>query len=200
MNDWTATAHADDFPDELLLHDLTVLDEIANPLRSALLFRLRRPQSAAELATAMDVPVTRLYHHLNRLTELGLIHVVATRRSGAKTERRYRTVASGFRLDPSIVESVDSGDFARTLGSLFDLAKHEMLGEFASGALSPSTMRGMSTFGLNELILTPDQRHEFVQKLGALIEEYITLDAVPDDAASDVHRFRVFVAGFPVTS
>lgn len=199
---WAALPDAPELIEEMLLTDLGLIAEVTHPIRSALLFRLRRPRSAAELAAEMSVPVTRLYHHLNRLEQLGLISVVATRRSGAKIERRYRNVAAGFRLDPEVVRTAPEGELAKALGALFDVAKHELLREIETGALAPHAFRGLSTIGLNELLLTDAQREEFVSRLRALIDDYAAFDACAGEEEVDpaAHRFRIFVAGFPVTT
>src|SRR5262245_7919182 len=120
---WTPIADVAPLRDEMLLTDLAQIAEATHPVRSDLVFRLYQPRSAAELAEEMGVPVTRLYHHLNRLEQLGFITVVATRRSGAKTERRYRTTALDFRLDPDAVRGSTPREFGKTLAALFDVAR-----------------------------------------------------------------------------
>jgi DNA-binding transcriptional ArsR family regulator len=199
MADWIDLPAAPACADELVLTDLELVTEIAHPVRSAILFRLRRPHSAAELATAMGVPVTRLYHHLNHLETAGLITVVATRRSGAKTERRYRNVASRFRLDPAAVEQASNSDVMGMLGAMFDVTKSELRREFEVGALPPETLRGLSTSGINQLRLTRARRDEFVDRLWTLLEEYVDDADENAETADDEYRFRIFVAGFPVT-
>jgi predicted ArsR family transcriptional regulator len=200
VDDWTPVPDVAPVMDELLLTDLDQIAEATHPVRSALMFRLDRPRSAAELAEEMGVPVTRLYHHLNRLERLGFIAVVATRRSGAKTERRYRTVASGFRLDPEAVRRSDPHRFAKWLAALFDVARNELVHEIEIGSIDPIELRGLSTIGITELALTDAQRAEFVQRMKELLDSYETANAdATDRADDDVHRFRVFVAGYPIT-
>ena len=158
------------------------------------MFRLYEPQSAAELAEQMGVPVTRLYHHLNRLEQLGFISVVATRRSGAKTERRYRTTARTFRLDPDAVRGSDPQTVGRSVAALFDVARNEFVHEVETGALDPRELRGMSTVGLTEFTLTDEQRVEFVDRVKQLLDSYDVGEPVTDGRT----RFRVLVAGFPI--
>ena len=191
---WTPLADAAPVADELLLTDLDQLTEATHPIRSDLVFRLHEPQSAAELAEQMGVPVTRLYHHLNRLEQLGFISVVATRRSGAKTERRYRTTARAFRLDPEAVRGTDPQTVGRSVAALFDVARNEFAHEVETGALDPREMRGMSTVGLTEFALTDEQRVEFVERVKQLLDSYDVGEPVTDGRT----RFRVLVAGFPL--
>lgn len=194
-DNWTPLPDVAPVMDELLLTDLGQIAEATHPVRSDIVFRLYQPRSAAELAEQMGVPVTRLYHHLHRLEQLGFITVVATRRSGAKTERRYRTTALSFRLDPDAVRQSNPRDFAKTFAALFDVARNELVHEVETGALDPVEMRGMSTIGITELALTEAQRADFVQRVKELLDRYET--AEPPSA--DRTRFRVLVAGFPLT-
>ena len=191
---WTPLADAAPVVDEMLLTDLDQLAEATHPIRSDLVFRLYEPQSAAELAEQMGVPVTRLYHHLNRLEQLGFIAVVATRRSGAKTERRYRTTARTFRLDPDAVRGSDPQTVGRSVAALFDVARNEFVHEVETGALDPRELRGMSTVGLTEFTLTDEQRAEFVDRVKQLLDSYDVGEPVTDGRT----RFRVLVAGFPI--
>ena len=191
---WTPVADAAPLLDEILLTDLDQLTEATHPIRSDLVYRLYQPQSAAELAEQMGVPVTRLYHHLNRLEQLGFVSVVATRRSGAKTERRYRTTARTFRLDPDAVRGSDPQTVGRSVAALFDVARNELVHEVETGALDPRELHGMSTVGLTEFALTDEQRIEFVERVRQLLDSYDVGEPVLDGRA----RFRVLVAGFPI--
>ena len=194
-DDWTPLADAPPLQDELLLTDLDQLTEATHPIRSDLVFRLYRPHSAAELAEELGVPVTRLYHHLNRLEQLGFITVVATRRSGAKTERRYRTTARTFRLDPNAVRDADRQTVGKSLAALFDVTRNELMHEIETGALDPHDLRGMATVGLSEFTLTDEQRADFVERVKQLLDSYDVAEPMLEGRA----RFRVLVAGFPLT-
>ena len=68
---------------------------LADPLRIRLFEHLTvRPQSAKELAEAVGLPPDRLYHHLARLEEAGLITIAEYRPlPGGKVERVYAPAA-----------------------------------------------------------------------------------------------------------
>ncbi len=200
MHEWTPVDGGDDdaAPDALLLDDLDVIAEITHPTRSTLLHRLKTPRSATELAAEMQVPVTRLYHHLNRLERLGLIKVVATRRSGAKTERRYRVTSPSVRVEPEAARGRPPNEVAATLGALFDVAKTELRHELESGAIDPTQIEGTATIGFLGLSLTGQQRAALLDRLRVLVEELTQLD---DDNAlnPEASEFRVLLAGFPIS-
>jgi len=196
VTDWTPVADAPEPIDELVLHDLALVDELTHPVRSQLLHRLRHPHSAAELADALAVPVTRLYHHLNRLEEIGLIAVVATRRSGAKTERRYQATARSVRVDRDAIAGKPPVAVGQALGVLFDVAKAELRHEVETGAIDPETLQHSGGLALVELSLSPERRNQFVERMQSLVKELLTEQSDDDPNAI---RYRVLVAGFPLS-
>jgi DNA-binding transcriptional ArsR family regulator len=64
---------------------------LADPLRIRLFeYLVVRPRSARELAEAVGMPADRLYHHLARLEEAGLVTIAEYRPlPGGKVERVY---------------------------------------------------------------------------------------------------------------
>jgi DNA-binding transcriptional ArsR family regulator len=193
MSEWVPTG-AGEPADELAVDDLGLIDEVTHPMRGKLFRRLKTPRSAAELAHLLDVPVTRLYHHLNQLEARGLIRVVATRRAGAVTERRYQVVAKSLRLDESVLPDLAPGDLARAAGALFDGAKLGLQRAIETGQLTGPGGGEQSLLSFNEISLSVEHRAELVARLKALIDEF---DALGDDAA-DGERFTLFTAAFAV--
>ncbi|HSH10731.1 MAG TPA: helix-turn-helix domain-containing protein [Ilumatobacter sp.] len=185
--------------DELLLDDLDLISELTHPLRSRIVHQLRHPHSVAELAAALEVPVTRLYHHIRRLEEIGMISVVATRQAGARTEHRFRNVAVDYRIDDRVMTSSDPDTFARTVGSLFDIARTQFQREVEVGALSPESVHGRATVVFNEYTFDQQRRGEFLERLHALMEEYAPTGETTDEATATDDRWRLFIAGFPLT-
>lgn len=197
MTDWTEIPGSGELAEQLVLHDLDLVAELTHPTRSSLMHRLRSPRSAAELAADMQVPVTRLYHHLNRLEELGLIKVVATRRSGATTERRYRVATDGFRIDPDAARGRPPAEVATALGALFDVTKAELRHEIETGALDPEHLEGRSMIAFLTLSLSDERRIEFVDRLDALVREFSEIDDTDETPST---RFRLLLAGFGLTT
>ena len=177
-SEWTFVDQASP-AERLELDDLELLSEVTNPIRGRILRRLRLPHSVAELAEQLDVPVTRLYHHVNRLEAGGLVRVVATRRVGAATERRYQVVARSFQIAPRLFDELEPRDLAVAMGGLFDLAKLGLQRLLETGELRASDLdeRGMLT--LAEFRLRPERRVELVQRLKDLVAEF----AADDDGA-----------------
>ncbi len=191
--DWVPVPDAPEMLDEVLLDNLDVIGEVTHPLRSRILHRLRQPKSVSELATELDMPVTRLYHHIKRLEENGLIGVVATRRTAIVTERRYRNLARDFIVDRSALAATDPDTFAQAIGSVFDVTRTEFQREVRNGTLIPNDPAGRAAINFSELTLSDEHLADFIAALRQLFETYSRLDT-PDGT-----RFRLLIAGFPLT-
>lgn len=192
---WESCVDPDEVPDLLELDDLDLVAELTHPIRGKILRRLKEPRSVAALAEAMNVPVTRLYHHVNRLVESGLIRVVATRQVAAVTERCYQVVAKNFKLQRELFDTLDDRELAVALGSLFDVAKVGFERVVESGGF-----RGIddpaqhSMLSLGEITLSDERRVELLHRLGETVREF-TSDLPDDD--SDGTRMTLFVTAFP---
>ncbi len=196
MTDWQPTG-AGEPADELEFDDLDLLADLTHPVRGAIFRWLRTPHSAAELAARLDVPVTRLYHHLNRLEQAGLIRVVATRRVGAVTERRYQVVARFFRLADDRFEEYDPRELAAAIGAMFDVAKLRLQREIELGSFRNGPAENEALLAFQELSLEPAQAERFVARLRELAHEFAHGDegARPDEPP----RLAVFIAAHPMT-
>jgi DNA-binding transcriptional ArsR family regulator len=161
---WTDLTDGAPQPDVAELESTDPLEELVHRVRGPLLRRLRSPHSAAELAAELDVPVTRLYHHLKVLEAAGLIDVVATRRVGAALERRYRTVARSFRVGPEAVR--DTQDLARSLASVMDSTRADLVAAVEAGAAED-----VAVWSLRLRLAEPD-RIELVERLDSLLGEF----------------------------
>lgn len=188
----------DGLDDELVLDDLDLLGELVHPTRSRIIRAMRQPRSVADVATQLEMPVTRLYHHVNRLEELGLIRVVATRRVAAVTERRYQVVAKSFRVDDALVRSTDRHELAVALGSVFDMAKLQFQREIETGeGILDDPDERKSIVSLGDRRLTEAKRDELIRRLKALVDEFAS-DTSDDDP--DAIAMTVLIAAFPTTS
>jgi predicted ArsR family transcriptional regulator len=176
------------------------LEELMHRVRGPLLRHLRTPHSAAELAVELDVPVTRLYHHLKVLESAGFIEVVATRRVGAALERRYRAIARGYRVGPDAVR--DAGDLARSLAAVLDSTRADLVAAVESGAIDAKVGPDVGADATDVAIwslrlrLGQQDRIELVERMEAVLAEFRERSS---DAA-EVGEFAVFAVTFPTDS
>ncbi len=173
--------------------DLGFLADVTHPIRGVLVRRFREPRSVAEVASLLDVPVTRLYHHVNLLLERGLIRTVATRRVGSATEKRYQIVARAFDIAPGFFESTDTVQVAAAIGSLFDFAKLDLQRQVEEGRIHPDD-DDQVILSLGELTLSPGKHHDLVETLKAVVADTAS-DA--DETEPDAQRVSLFIAAFP---
>ena len=180
--------------EQMDLDDLDLLAEATHPIRGAILRRLKSPRSVADLADLLDAPITRLYHHVNRLTDLGLIRVVAVRRVGAATERRYQVAAKSFHVDEELLTSTDPRELSIALSSLFDVAKLGFQRYIEAGGMGAAPLdEERSTLSLGEVHLSDARRRELMAELTELVRRYPS-DVDEDDP--DGSHVTLFVAAY----
>lgn len=157
------------------IDDAETFEILADPTRVELLERLFEPASVSELAEAMEVPRTRLYHHMRLLEEAGLIRVVQVRQRGAIPEKIYQLTAKLYRpskkflgehprrhaaaamVDPLL--STTRADIIRSVTEgRFDFNEH---GDYKKGML-----------GRHLVVLSAQRRHEFLAELEAVLDRY----------------------------
>jgi len=196
---WVPVPGVGEPPDTLEFDTLDFLDELANPTRARIVRRLKEPNTIAGVAEALDVPVTRLYHHVKRLEAAEVIRVVATRQVGSVTERRYQVVARSFMVGAKFLESHNRSEVATALGSIFDMAKLGLQTEVETGALD-FTREDTGVLSFGHVTLTPERSLELMNRLTALIEEFGD-DPDPAESHADAEPTRValFIAAHPTT-
>jgi molybdenum-dependent DNA-binding transcriptional regulator ModE len=196
---WTAIEGAQDPTDVLEIHEVGHLHELSHPVRSRIMRAMKHPRTVAEAAELLDVPVTRLYHHVNRLESLGFIRVVATRRVGAATERRYQVTAAAFEVGPDLFASSDPHELALALGSVFETSKMTFQREVEHGSLSSGPVADKAIVTRASLTLTEDRRLELIRRLEEILEEFAADDDRDAADADATPRTEMFVAVFPDT-
>jgi predicted ArsR family transcriptional regulator len=177
---------------EMTITDVALLDEFAHSMRMRLLMLLREPATVAELADRLGVPTTRLYHHIAHLESIGLVHVVAHRKVRSVIEKRFQATALAYRLDPSLASALDAATMHRVVGSMFDIAKAELVRAVDRGLALGSGSSGTTALRLEQLRLSADRQRELVERLVAVLEEF-----EPDDEPDDDNAFIILLAAFP---
>jgi DNA-binding transcriptional ArsR family regulator len=210
MMDGDRTLDADDLAPEaapeavLQIGDVETLRALSDPTRMRILEtmvqRLDPAWSVKELAVAMGVPQTRLYHHMELLAEHGLVRPVERRVVSGIIETRYRVAALSFQLDRSLFSAGSEEQrqaVHETLVTVFDTARHEIetaihLGLIDSADTAPVERRVLLARGLARL--SPTRAAEFRQRLQALEEEF-TNDS---DADTDGAAYGIVLAVYPM--
>lgn len=195
---WIPEPGIEEMPEKIALAELDLLGELTHPTRSQVLRSLKQPRTVAELAEVLDMPVTRLYHHVNRLESLGFIRVVATRRVAAVTERRYQVAAKSWQIDTELFETSDRRELALVLGSLFDVSKMAFQREVESGGFAG--VDDLSEHGFlsrGHVYLSDGRRRELLEQLTEMMKEF-TSDVNEEDPGAN--RMELFIAAFTETA
>jgi hypothetical protein len=144
--------------DELVIEDPGVVSTLFDPLRYRLFRLLETPRTVAELAADVELPSNRLYYHVRRLVESGLVRQVDARVSGRHTERVYGRTAPRFRF---------SGDIELYAGGLLRSIAEEL-----DAALERSSEDAPGTLSYHRPALLPETARELERRLHDLVAEY----------------------------
>jgi hypothetical protein len=150
---------------------LEQLDTLMSPLRLRLLSCFRDPATVKEAAMRMDVQVTRLYRHVNRLVDHGFL-VVTEERPRAKTvEKVYQTSGKNIRPSATFLEEYGTEGTVEMLRLGFRTVEVEVLGAAeADPSIDPSGDR--STFGFTRLYLDEAHLRDLVEAVDALFHRF----------------------------
>lgn len=183
--------------DVFVISDLETLKAVAEPTRASILEHLAEPLSVSQLARALDVPRTRLYHHIDLLRSKGLIEVVEERRVGAMTEQLYAPTAKTFRPDPQLLTTGDLEERVDALTTLlFDTTKSDLRRSLLSGDVSLERREGLREIGLGRTIafLTAAQAEEFIADVEALAARFDEAHQPSDEARPFALTWAVYPA------
>ncbi len=150
---------------------LEALDTLMSPLRLRLLSCFREPATVREAADRMDVQVTRLYRHVNRLVDHGFL-IVSEERPKAKTvEKLYRTAGKNIRPSAAFLEQYGTEGTAELLRLGFRTVEADVVAAaLVDPSIDPSGER--STFGFTRLYLDEARLRELVEAVEALFHRF----------------------------
>lgn len=154
--------------EELEIDDPSVLQALYDPLRYRLFRLLETPRSVAELASEVGMPANRLYYHVRRLVECGLVRQVDTRATGKHTERIFGRAATRIRFSGDL--DVYTGGFLRGIADELDAGLSRVVDE-TPGSVS-----------YHAVLLTQDEATELEERLRTLIGEYERTSSTSKDA------------------
>lgn len=149
-------------PSELRLEDPAAVAALYDPLRYRIFRLLETPKSVAELAAEVGLPANRLYYHVKRLADCGLVRQVDARASGRHTERIYGRAAERIRF---------SGDLELYEGGLLRGIADEL-----DAWLQDADETDPAAVSYHTPSLAPATARELETRLRELIGEYADLD------------------------
>jgi DNA-binding transcriptional ArsR family regulator len=166
--------------DVMRVADLEVVRLLTDPLKLKLLkLFAERPATARDAAEQLDENVTRLYRHIDALTEAGLLEVVAETPKRGTVERTFRAVARRFEVDHRLFGS-DTGGTDEEPSPAVEFVRgteDELLRAVASAGRSPAVPALLMRIRFRA---TEDRAAEVIESLNAWIET-VASDDGPDE-------------------
>jgi DNA-binding transcriptional ArsR family regulator len=191
-------------PDEILIiENLETLKIIADPLRLQLLTLLRdEPRPAKQLAAALNLPLKKLYYHLNLLEEHALIRVVDTRVVSGIIEKHYRVTAYRLSVERNLLSPSEAGTDSALdvfLSLVLDHARVEIRRSVRAGLIDLedlATEQDGLILGRRWMHLTPRQAQEYARRLTELDSEFMSDQPAAGD--EPLQRYELLLGLYPV--
>ena len=179
------------------MRDVVYLDQIEQaeallkPQRIEVLRRLAEPRSCTEVAAELDQTPQRVYYHVKRLVEAGLVRLVAERRVRGITEGIYQAAGRSYWLSAGLVGRIGLRPTTDrlSLGFLVDLLEDVQ----AEVAALDRTRPDLPSIGVSgDIRVRPEQRTAFLDELQQTLQDLFTRYGGAEGDA-----FRLAVACYP---
>ncbi|QFZ21765.1 ArsR/SmtB family transcription factor [Saccharothrix syringae] len=177
--------------DVLYLEQIEQAEALLKPQRIDVLRQLAEPRSCTEVAAALDQTPQRVYYHVKRLVEAGLVVQVDQRRVRGITEGVYQAGARSYWLSPGLVGRLGlrRARDELSLGHLLDLVERVQ----ADIADLDRTRPELPSLGVSgEIRLRPEQRQQFFDELRTTLQ-----DLFSRYGGAEGDAFRLAVACYP---
>jgi DNA-binding transcriptional ArsR family regulator len=176
------------------MRDVVYLDQIEQaeallkPQRIEVLRRLAEPRSCTEVAVELDQTPQRVYYHVKRLVEAGLVRQVAER---GIHEGIYQAAGRSYWLSPRLVGRIGLRQTRDriSLGHLLDLME-DVQADIAALDLTRPDLPSIGVSG--DIRVRPEQRKAFLDDLQRTLQDLFTRYGGAEGDA-----FRLAVACYP---
>jgi DNA-binding transcriptional ArsR family regulator len=177
--------------DVLYLERVEQAEALLKPQRIEVLRELAEPRSCTEVASRLGQTPQRVYYHVKRLVEAGLVGQVSERRVRGIHEGVYQASARSYWLSPRVVGRI-GGRRTRdelSLGHLLDLMEEVQADVAALDRAAPE----LPSVGVSgEIRIPAGRRQEFLDDLKSTLTELFTRYGGAEGDA-----FRLAVACYP---
>jgi len=178
--------------DVLYLERIEQAETLLKPQRIEVLRQLAEPRSCTEVAAVLDQTPQRVYYHVKRLVEAGLVTQVSERRVRGIAEGIYQATARSYWLSPRLVGRIGGvrrAQDALSLGYLLDLVEQV---QADIGALDRTAPELPSIGVSGEIRVPPERRQEFLDDLRTTLQDLFTRYGGAEGDA-----FKLAVACYP---
>jgi DNA-binding transcriptional ArsR family regulator len=173
------------------LERLDQAEALLRPGRVEILRQLASPASCTDVGARLGETPQKVYYHVKRMEQAGLVDRVGDRQVRGITEGIYQASASSYWLAPTLVGVIGErrAQDEMSLGFLLSLSE-ELQSDLARLARSAGERPSLGLSG--EVRLQPERRHEFLTDLRSAIESLLTKYGGADGAP-----FRIAFACYP---
>jgi len=171
------------------------------PIRLRLLQLLDQPQSAPQLARAMEMPRQRVLYHLRKLEDQRLVDAQDHGSVGRRIDRTYVRTATSYAIAPKTLGgvAVDTQTVADVFSSAYlSAVAGRALNDLAAlGRAAAARGKRVPTITLETAVrfATPGDQRRFADELTAALTQLAAQYHRPD--AVQGRTFRVFACGYP---
>ncbi|MDR8408942.1 helix-turn-helix domain-containing protein [Nonomuraea sp. 3-1Str] len=178
--------------DVLYLEEIEQAEALLKPQRVEVLRQLAEPRTCTEVAERLGQTPQRVYYHVKRLVEAGLVDLVSERKVRGISEGIYRAGASAYWLSPRLVGRIGlrRARDELSLGYLLDLMEEVQADVAALDRTAPE----LPSIGVSgEIRVRPEDRQRFLSDLQTTLQELFTRYGGAEGDA-----FKLAVACYPV--
>lgn len=177
--------------DVLYLEDIEQAEALLKPQRIEVLRQLAEPRSCGEVAARLDQTPQRVYYHVKRLVDAGLVEQVSERKVRGISEGIYQAGARSYWLSPRLVGRIGlrKTQDAMSLGYLLDLMEDVQHDVAALDRTAPE----LPSIGVSgEIRVRPESRQEFFDDLQTALQDLFT-----KYGGTEGDAFKLAVACYP---
>jgi DNA-binding transcriptional ArsR family regulator len=177
--------------DVLYLDRVEQAEALLKQPRIDVLRQLADPQSCTEVAGRLELTPQRVYYHVKRLVDAGLVTQVSERRVRGIHEGIYQASARAYWLSPRLVGRIGlrRSQDELSLGYLLDLMEDVQ----ADVAALDRTRPELPSIGVaGEIRVRPERRQEFLDDLKSTLQDLFTRYGGAEGDA-----FKLAVACYP---
>ncbi len=177
--------------DVLYLEEIEQAEALLKPQRVEVLRQLAEPRPCSEGAERRGQTPQRVYYHVKRLVEAGLVDQVSERRVRGIHEGIYQAGARSYWLSPRLVGRIGLRKVRDelSLGYLLDLME-EVQADIAALDRAAPELPSIGVSG--EIRVRPEQRQEFLNDLQSTLQDLFTRYGGAEGDA-----FKLAVACYP---
>ncbi|NUW45167.1 ArsR/SmtB family transcription factor [Nonomuraea rhodomycinica] len=178
--------------DVLYLEEIEQAEALLKPQRVEVLRQLAEPRTCSEVAERLGQTPQRVYYHVKRLVEAGLVDLVSERKVRGINEGSYQAGARAYWLSPRLVGRIGlrRARDELSLGYLLDLME-EVQADIAGLDRAAPELPSIGVSG--EIRVRPEDRQRFLDDLQSTLRELFTRYGGAEGDA-----FKLAVACYPV--